>query len=79
MKCIQKGWVRYISIQLQEEEHKRKHDYVSKVSIIKQNGIDPDTKEILKALDFGNLGLRVTWLIPSMGGFQGPGGTLYIQ
>lgn len=57
MKRIQKGPVRGISLRLQEEERERKLDYVPEVSCVSINNIrvDPQTSEMLKALDLVDL------------------------
>ncbi|CAG8714433.1 23754_t:CDS:2, partial [Cetraspora pellucida] len=63
MKRIQRGPVRGISFKLQEEERERKDNYVPDVSALATENIeiDPDTKDLLKFLNFENLaGITVT-------------------
>ncbi|KAG8914870.1 40S ribosomal protein S17 [Tulasnella sp. 419] len=64
MKRIQKGPVRGISFKLQEEERERKDNYVPEVSAldVREGGleVDPDTKDLLRALNFDSLPVTVS-------------------
>eukprot|EP00735_Rhodelphis_limneticus_P009095 TRINITY_DN2537_c0_g1::TRINITY_DN2537_c0_g1_i1::g.19306::m.19306 TRINITY_DN2537_c0_g1::TRINITY_DN2537_c0_g1_i1::g.19306 ORF type:complete len:143 (+),score=56.48,sp/A5PK63/RS17_BOVIN/70.15/1e-59,Ribosomal_S17e/PF00833.13/3e-61 TRINITY_DN2537_c0_g1_i1:50-478(+) len=57
MKRIQRGPVRGISLKLQEEERERRMDHVPEQSALAADTIevDADTKNMLKAMNMGNL------------------------
>mmetsp|Transcript_6031 Transcript_6031/g.9268 ORF Transcript_6031/g.9268 Transcript_6031/m.9268 type:complete len:140 (-) Transcript_6031:100-519(-) len=77
MTRIQRGPVRGISLKLQEEERERRMDFVPEVSVIDTETIeiDPETKALLRHLEFANLaGIKVQELPATSGGFQKPGG-----
>eukprot|EP00656_Telonema_subtile_P014591 TRINITY_DN174_c0_g1_i5.p1 TRINITY_DN174_c0_g1~~TRINITY_DN174_c0_g1_i5.p1 ORF type:complete len:158 (+),score=49.14 TRINITY_DN174_c0_g1_i5:140-613(+) len=65
MKRISRGPVRGISLKLQEEERERRLDYIPDISAVdleieKGIEIDQDTKNMLRAMDMGNMpGLNV--------------------
>merc|ERR1712194_733460 len=65
MKRISRGPVKGISLKLQEEEREKRLDYIPDISAVdleieKGIEIDTDTKNMLRAMDMGNLpGLNV--------------------
>merc|ERR1712065_2787 len=65
MKRISRGPVKGISLKLQEEEREKRLDYIPDISAVdleieKGIEIDADTKNMLRAMDIGNLpGLNV--------------------
>eukprot|EP01113_Clastostelium_recurvatum_P039784 TRINITY_DN610_c0_g1_i1.p2 TRINITY_DN610_c0_g1~~TRINITY_DN610_c0_g1_i1.p2 ORF type:complete len:142 (+),score=32.46 TRINITY_DN610_c0_g1_i1:130-555(+) len=68
MRRIAKGPVRGISFKLQEEERERRDAYVPDVSAIDVDSIeiDPDTRNLLRHLEFANMpGLQVVALPPA--------------
>ncbi|CAO3599345.1 unnamed protein product [Absidia cylindrospora] len=63
MRRISRGPVRGISFKLQEEERERRDNYVPEFSALDTSAIeiDPETQELLKAINFENLpGVQVT-------------------
>jgi len=77
MRRLQNSQVRGISIKLQEEERERRDNYVPEESALERDiiEIDQQTKDMLKMMDFHNLGgLQLTQVTPGGGGGGGYGG-----
>jgi len=74
MRRIERGPVRGISFKLQEEERERKDNYVPDVSAVEVDSIaiDPETKNLLKHLDFPNLSGVQVIALPPVGGTPAP-------
>ena len=61
MRRIARGPVRGISLKLQEEERERRMDFVPEVSALEVDTleVDPETKALLRHLDFANINVSL--------------------